>query len=177
MIDKDQVKQAARGRWPEILPTLAAFSAEILDGRHYPCPFPGCPGGGGKDRFRALDDFPETGGVICNQCHHDQGDGIGALMKATGKQFPDVLKMLADHSSACNENGNGKGQRQQANRGRQEEDAGREPRKNQADRQRGWQLNRRCCCFSAGASPRSPWPESRRVVVYWFDGGYQLRPF
>ena len=107
MIDKDQVKQAARGRWPEILPTLGGISAEILDGRHYPCPFPGCPGGGGKDRFRALDDFPETGGVICNQCHHDQGDGIGALMKATGKQFPDVLKMLADHLG-MNENGNGK---------------------------------------------------------------------
>ena len=87
------IKNAARGRWPEILPALAGISPHILDGKHYPC-FR-C---GGTDRFRAFDDFQETGGVYCNQCHAEQNsDGISTLQWAAGIDFKAAVKMLADH--------------------------------------------------------------------------------
>ena len=89
----DAVKQAARGRWEEIIPALSGIPIEYLDGKHHPC-FR-C---GGKDRFRVFDDFPESGGTICNQCHFEKNsDGISTLMWATGSDFKATVKMLADY--------------------------------------------------------------------------------
>ena len=39
-LDIDLVRQAATGRWPEI-PRVAGISADVLDGRHHPCPAAG----------------------------------------------------------------------------------------------------------------------------------------
>ena len=36
--DRDDVRDAARGRWGEILSSLAGLPAEVLDGRHHRCP-------------------------------------------------------------------------------------------------------------------------------------------
>jgi phage/plasmid primase-like uncharacterized protein len=98
---KEAIKTAARGRWLEIHTTLAGIPAEILDGRHHPCPK--C---GGTDRFRALDDFSATGAVLCNQCFSSKnGDGIAALQWLLGKPFEEVLVTLADHLGISDGNG------------------------------------------------------------------------
>ena len=45
------LKQAAAGRWTEILSSVAGIPQESLDGRPHPCPK--CEG---TDRFRFIDD-------------------------------------------------------------------------------------------------------------------------
>ncbi len=96
-----EIKQAARGRWAEILTALAGITTDILDGRHHACPK--C---GGEDRFRAFDDFRETGGVFCNQCHADKNhDGVSTLQWAVGIDFKAAIKLLADHLGIEHRNG------------------------------------------------------------------------
>ena len=86
--DVEALKDAARGRWPEILSALAGVPRDSLDGKHHACPW--C---GGEDRFRAFNDFEETGGVICNQCHSSEnGDGIAAVMKGARLEFPAAVE-------------------------------------------------------------------------------------
>ena len=105
-MDVARIKDAARGRWLEILTALGGIPAEVLDGHHHPCPR--C---GGVDRFRAFDDFAETGGVFCNQCHAEQNeDGISTLRWANGNiDFKSAVQLLADHLGVAdgqkNENG------------------------------------------------------------------------
>ena len=100
--DVTAIKQAAVGRWSEILTALGSIPAEVNDGNHHPCPK--C---GGVDRFRAFDDFAETGGVYCNQCHaENNSDGISTLQWANGIDFKAVVKLLADYLGI--QNGNGK---------------------------------------------------------------------
>lgn len=87
------VKQAASGRWGEILSALGGIDASLLDGRHHPCPQ--C---GGTDRFRALDDFDQSGAVLCNQCFAEKnGDGLAALQWLRGCDFPTALSDVATH--------------------------------------------------------------------------------
>ena len=50
-IDADVVRQAATGRWPEILQQVAGIPAEFLDSsQEHPC-----PKGGGETRCRLVD--------------------------------------------------------------------------------------------------------------------------
>lgn len=89
--DKGVVKEAARGRWLDIIATIGGLDPAILDGRHHPCPL--CQG---VDRFRAFDDFAETGGVICNQCHAEENsDGISTLRWLRGWDFKQTVGELA----------------------------------------------------------------------------------
>ena len=91
--DVARIKRAAAGHWPEILTTLAGIPADRLDGRHGPCPK--C---GGTDRFRALDDFRDTGAVFCNQCFRQgNGDGLAALQHFADVDFPAALRLVAEH--------------------------------------------------------------------------------
>ncbi len=91
--DVDQVKQAASGRWSDILADVAGLPRDALDGRHGPCPK--CDG---TDRFRALDDFAETGAVYCNQCFSTaNGDGISATQWALGIDFKAALAKVAEY--------------------------------------------------------------------------------
>lgn len=71
------VREAARGHWGEIIPSLTGIDPAILNHRrHFPCPK--CQAG--KDRFRVFPDFAETGGAICSQCFsRDNGDGFSFL--------------------------------------------------------------------------------------------------
>ena len=100
MVEVTALKDAARGRWPEIIAAHTDIRADDTDGNHHPCPQ--C---GGVDRFRAFDDFADTGAVYCNQCHSGKnGDGISTLQWALGIDFSAAVKLLADHLGM---NGNG----------------------------------------------------------------------
>lgn len=90
-IDVQAIKDAASGRWVEILSTLGGISADILDGRHHPCPR--C---GGTDRFRMVDQ--DAGALFCNQCHnHNNGDGISGMQWLTGQDFTAALTSVCSH--------------------------------------------------------------------------------
>lgn len=87
-----QIKDAARGRWAEILQSVAGLSADALDGQHHPCPR--C---GGTDRFR-FSDMQGDGSIICNQCaRRSCGDGLASVQWATGWTFPEVVRRVAQH--------------------------------------------------------------------------------
>ena len=97
-IDVDAIKRAASGRWAEILSRHAGIEPEALDGRHHPCPK--C---GGTDRFRALDDFSETGAVLCNQCFgENNGDGFAALQHYAGIDFKAAVQLVAHYVGMSN---------------------------------------------------------------------------
>lgn len=90
-MDVDLIKQAARGRWVEILSSILGFPAEVLDGNHHPCP--GC---GGSDRFRIVD--VDAGACLCNQCLTSKnGDGIAVIQHYLGVNFIDASKKVAEY--------------------------------------------------------------------------------
>ncbi len=83
-----QIKQQAKGRWPDI---LAELGIEISRNRkHGPCPV--C---GGKDRFR-FDDKDGSGTFFCNQCVPKSGDGLALIMSVLGCGFKEALKLVGD---------------------------------------------------------------------------------
>ena len=89
--DKDLVRQAADGRWPEIIANLGRVDESILDGGHHPCPK--C---GGSDRFNL--NREGTGGAFCNQCFTSRnGDGFATIQWLTGEDFAGVLKRVAEY--------------------------------------------------------------------------------
>lgn len=91
--DKDEVKQAASGRWPEIFATIAAADERAFDGKHHACPK--C---GGKDRFRLIDRI--AGACICNQCFTTKnGDGLSVIQWLTGQSFGEAIAEVARY---CN---------------------------------------------------------------------------
>lgn len=55
------IKQAAAGRWPEILSALSGLPIELFDGHWHTCPK--C----GKGLFRLVS--AETGAVFCSYCN------------------------------------------------------------------------------------------------------------
>ncbi|NLS92477.1 MAG: hypothetical protein GXX96_09965 [Planctomycetaceae bacterium] len=102
--DVEMVRQAAAGRWLEIFQTIAGVQLEPdCQRRHGPCPM--C---GGTDRFRAID--LDKGALYCNACFdHNNGDGFAALGWMTGKQFPEVLSLVAEFCGVRpSTNGNGR---------------------------------------------------------------------
>lgn len=90
-LDVEQVRQAASGRWLDILADVGNISRDVLDGRHHPCPH--C---GGKDRFRLIDE--DMGAVLCNGCFSEaNGDGFSAVQWGRGIEFPDALTEVAKY--------------------------------------------------------------------------------
>lgn len=90
-LDTEQVRQAASGRWLDILERVAGIPPDALDGQHHPCPK--C---GGDDRFRLID--AEAGAVLCNQCFSTKnGDGFAAVAWSLGVKFPEAVKRVAEH--------------------------------------------------------------------------------
>jgi len=101
-IDASTIKQAASGRWPEILSSLGGIDSALLDGRNHPCPR--C---GGTNRFRFID--AGAGSCYCNQCFNKaNGDGLAALAWLHGWSFPEAVKQLAGYLGM---NGNGRADR------------------------------------------------------------------
>ena len=89
-VDVDQLKLAAVGRWAEILTSLGGIGQQLLDGKAHACPR--C---GGIDRFRFIDE--DAGACFCNQCFSEKnGDGLAAIGWATGKSFPETLKIVGE---------------------------------------------------------------------------------
>jgi P4 family phage/plasmid primase-like protien len=90
--DVEEVRGAAQGLWPDVVSALTGVERDSLNPRrHGPCPK--C---GGTDRFRAMDDFAQTGGLLCNQCFSEKnGDGFAALMWLNGVNFQDAIKLVA----------------------------------------------------------------------------------
>lgn len=86
----EQIKEAAYGLELDILEHVAEIPADVLDGKHHPCP--AC---GGKDRFRLIN--AEAGAVLCNQCFKENcGDFIAAVQHYRNVSLPDALKLIAD---------------------------------------------------------------------------------
>lgn len=87
--DLDTIKQAAAGRWPDIL-TALGIPEQYLSRKHQPCP--SC---GGRDRYR-FTDWQGMGGYICNQCTPEGGSGFDLLMLAHGYDFITAVQDVAD---------------------------------------------------------------------------------
>jgi P4 family phage/plasmid primase-like protien len=71
-IDIQVAKNAARGNWRRIATAMLGISEDYLSGKQGPCPK--CQAG--TDRWRVFDDFDATGGVYCNVCGKNLGDGL-----------------------------------------------------------------------------------------------------
>jgi P4 family phage/plasmid primase-like protien len=100
------VKAAAAGRWGDIISSLSRVSIDCFDGRHQTCPKHCGKDYGGKDRFRAMSDFAETGGVICGECFsHKNGDGFATLSWLTGDDFGKTLERVAKYLGVKAEKG------------------------------------------------------------------------
>lgn len=102
-LDAEEIKRQAAGRWVQILQSVCRLTDNQLNPRVH-CPCPQC---GGTDRFRALDDVAETGGLFCNQCFSERnGDGFAAIQWLNGCTFQGSLKLVSDflgnHSSQLN---------------------------------------------------------------------------
>lgn len=93
-IDAAELKQAANGRWREIL-VAAGAPLELLDGQHHPCPK--C---GGSDRFRFTDQAGD-GSVLCNQCGRDIGDGLESLRWLRDCALPEAIEFAAGVLGLC----------------------------------------------------------------------------
>jgi len=84
MVDFDEIKRDAAGKWPGIFSQLGV---DVGNGKHKSCPL--C---GGKDRFR-FDDKGGHGTWYCNQC--GAGDGWKLLMNILGASFKEAMEQVA----------------------------------------------------------------------------------
>lgn len=82
----DQVRDAALGKWKDLIFPAFAITVPAKKNQHGPCPI--C---GGTDRFRC-DDKQGKGTWICSQCN--AGDGFELIVKARGIDRADVLKEI-----------------------------------------------------------------------------------
>lgn len=80
----DQVREAAEGRWKDLIFPAFAIQVPAKKNQHGPCPI--C---GGKDRFRC-DDKQGKGTWICNQCN--AGDGFALIEKSRNMDYSAVLQ-------------------------------------------------------------------------------------
>lgn len=89
----DAIKEAASGKWPEIIATLTTLPAQLLDGKHHACPE--C---GGNDRFNF--DRSGKGIVYCNNHFGNKwnsGDGIGTVAWARKIKQGEAIELIANH--------------------------------------------------------------------------------
>lgn len=77
------VRNAARGRWGDVLLRLAPSLRDAIarPGRHVPCPVHG-----GTNGFRMYRDFEDNGASVCNSCGNFK-DGFQTLMFINGWNF------------------------------------------------------------------------------------------
>ena len=90
--DYEELRDQARGRWGGILASLAPELEGALERapRHVPC-----PRHGGRDGFRFLKDYEDSGGAICNTCG-PQPNGFRLLQWLRGWSFPQALAAVAE---------------------------------------------------------------------------------
>lgn len=91
-LDVETVRQAAGGRWVDILHAVGGIPMELLDAS---CEHP-CPACGGETRFRLIDEA--AGAVRCSHCFAEKcGDGFAAIAWVQGVSFPDAVKLIAKY--------------------------------------------------------------------------------
>lgn len=88
MIDFDEVKAAAVGRWPNLLRELGIDVSDNQK-KHTPCPY--CKG---TDRFRFTNETG-NGEWFCNQCTPKAGTGIGLVMKVLDVDYKAAMTAIA----------------------------------------------------------------------------------
>jgi putative DNA primase/helicase len=90
-VDAGIVKNAASGRWLEMLRLLAPQLEDAVErhGRHGPCPVHG-----GTDGFRLFRDADRTGGGVCNTCGA-KSDGFALLQWVNDWSFPETVLAVA----------------------------------------------------------------------------------
>ena len=92
MIDLSAVKAASHGQWPTIWEALGVCNLPT-SGKHGPCP--GC---GGRDRFRLIQNGTDDGRWICGQGGAPTGgDGFALLCHVHGWQPIEAFKAVAGH--------------------------------------------------------------------------------
>lgn len=90
--DLERVRQAARGRWVDVIASVGGIPRELLSGGSGEHPCPKC---GGNTRFRMID--VNAGAVFCSHCFNSRnGDGFAAVQWSTGLNFPDSLAKIAE---------------------------------------------------------------------------------
>lgn len=92
-MNADKARMLARGRWIEVLISLAPDITTALErtGHHVPCPVHG-----GKDGFRTFKDVNQSGGTICNTCGNFP-NGFATLMWLNQWDFKTALQAVASH--------------------------------------------------------------------------------
>nr|MDA3834671.1 hypothetical protein [Spirochaetales bacterium] len=101
MLNFDEVKQQAEGRWLGIFRSLGISVRE--DGRHGPCPV--CSNGDeNSNRFRLDRDSAERGTWFCNQCDPRSGDGVSLVQKVMDVDFKGAMEIIADVAGVCDKN-------------------------------------------------------------------------
>lgn len=88
----EDVRSQAIGRWAEIINSIAGIPDDYLTNKHNPCPK--C---GGNDRWRAYNDFTQTGGCRCNQCGTNLADGFAVISWYCGVSFQASLEKVAQY--------------------------------------------------------------------------------
>lgn len=95
-IDFAAIKQAAAGRWAEIVSSLTPLTGDVLTkGRtDHPCPL--C---GGLSVIWPAKDALESGSIACRKCSNDKptGDGIATVAKWAGLSQLDAAKAVASY--------------------------------------------------------------------------------
>jgi hypothetical protein len=111
--DADEVRNAASGKWDQVLLAVCdgRVGADHLQDRHGPCP--GC---GGNDRFR-FDDRDGSGSFICSQGGGGNlsGDGIGLVAHVLDIPWTKAVDVVGEYLiPEKNRRGKGSGKRSQA---------------------------------------------------------------
>ena len=87
---KEEVKEAANGKWPMIYASTCPQLSGSCDGNHGPCPM--C---GGKDRYR-FTNMHGDGSIFCNQCCQHIGDGFEAIKFVNGWTFVKIVMKVGE---------------------------------------------------------------------------------
>jgi hypothetical protein len=95
-VDFQRIKQAAAGRWAEIIAALTPLSAEVLTKGRDDHPCPGC---GGQSVIWPANGAVNTGSIACRKCTDNKptGDGIATVAKFGGMGMGDAARAIASH--------------------------------------------------------------------------------
>jgi hypothetical protein len=95
-IDFDAIKQAATGRWPEIIATLTPLTSDVLTKGKSDHPCPVC---NGKSVIWPAKDGRLTGSIACRKCTDNRptGDGVATIAKFAGLSQGDAARAVAEY--------------------------------------------------------------------------------
>lgn len=89
----------ANGRWDQVIGAYISELRPVIAAgprKHCECPNPSHKGQRNGDAMRVFEDFPLTGGLVCNQCGVF-GSGVDVLRWWHDWRFVDVIKAIEDY--------------------------------------------------------------------------------